>query len=251
VEAADRRVAAGHQRPRAESLHQRFVLRSCHGDHAQPVGDAELNRTATDRAGDTQGLARPEREPIQREAHRQPVHRQGGGLQAGSLGPAGDGRGRNDHHLGLGAAARKARIDDRHHAVTDVPVRALADGVHHPGQLHAGNVMLVFHSARQDRTASRGQGAARRLPVAFAMPLHRSVEAQHEAGKSLASSPGHGVANAITQAPQNAHLWFVEKSVFVIGVDGSRVWTWSLAPYKGHAGRPGEFGSPVRANRVQ
>ena len=124
--------------------HQRFVLRPRHGDHAQSGVDAELDRVAADRArraGDAERLPRLEREPIQREAHREPVHRQrGGGFQAGALGHAGDGRGRNDDRLGLRATAGPPRIDDRHHAVTDAPLRALADGVHDAGQLHPGDV---------------------------------------------------------------------------------------------------------------
>src|SRR5215831_16640304 len=184
MQGADRCLAAGHHRLRPETLHQRRVRRPRHGDHAQSVGDTELDRVTTDGAGgtgDTEGLTRPEREPIEREADREPVHREGGGgLQARTFGHASHGRCRDGHQLRLGATAGTARVDDRHYALAGAKGHAIADAVDDAGQLHARD------KGRSD--AHLGQLVDRELPPAAEADVGRVDRRRRDTNPHLAAA---------------------------------------------------------------
>jgi hypothetical protein len=125
----------------AELAHQCLVRRRGVGDHGQPLALAELDRVAADRAGGSGHRERApglEREHVQREPDREPVHRQRRRLlDAGSRGSLRHRHRRHDDVLGLRAAERPRGRHDRDHALANSPIAASADGVDLARQLHA------------------------------------------------------------------------------------------------------------------
>jgi hypothetical protein len=139
-------VPPPHHGVRAQRGDQRLVRRPRVGDHGEPAGLGQLDGEPADaarRPGDRQHAAGGEVQQVEGPACRQRVQRQRGRL--GVAGPAGRPhhvRGGEDDVLGVGAAGRSRRVDQRHDRVADREAgpAAGADLVHDTGRVEARDV---------------------------------------------------------------------------------------------------------------
>jgi 4-carboxymuconolactone decarboxylase len=141
----------GHVRPTAhhvigaETADERLVCLGRIRDHLNPLCLSHRDKVAAVGAGGTgdgQRGMRRQREPVECRSRRERVHRQRRALRETGTGRK-PGHPIRGHHnlLGVSAALRPVRDDNRHDLVAKVPPRhAISECVDDAGGIHAGNV---------------------------------------------------------------------------------------------------------------